>query len=624
MPQRSLKFTLLLLLVTILACIPFLWGLPGSFVFDDGYNIVENPWVQLHSLTPSSLFEAAFSPEPGGHTRVLPTLSFALDYYRSGGFDPQAFKVTNLAIHSLTTLVLAMFFRKLLLLVGTGPGRAQWASIGLALAWAMHPLQVSAVLYVVQRMQTMATLLLLLALITYLQARTAQICGKSGRTGWLATALLWLMAIACKEDAVLLPAYTLALELTVLRFRASDAQLAVRLRRGYLIATLLGAGFFVLVAVPHYWSMGDYPGRNFSSAERLLTQARVLCMYLGQILLPLPSQMPFYYDGLRPSHGLMQPVTTAASIAFLCVLMVSAWRLREARPLFAFGVFLFFAGHFITSNVVNLELAFEHRNHLPMIGILLAAGDLLQIAANRVKLGEFSRVAITITILAALATTTAFRAHSWRNDVEHARTGTRLAPASARAWNALCVAYFNAGGGLSTKNKNLQVATSACDEAARLEPRSVAALVNVITYKTLLGTVRDEDWAHYLQRLRNVPLRTENVASLWVLINNARRGVALNDDRLLDAIEIGSQRQFFGPVEFASLGYFILGHTKHQDLAFGYFRQAVRWAESPAFTANLSNDLRKIGKTEWAARLEAESNRPRQQVRSEDGVSTAR
>src|SRR3546814_10005369 len=87
-------------------------------------------------------------------------------------------------------------------------------------------------------MQTLSTLLLVLALWVYLQARQAQMEGRSGRTGWMLTGLLWVLAIGCKEDAVLLPAYTLALELTLLRFAAAEPGLARRLRRTYLFATV--------------------------------------------------------------------------------------------------------------------------------------------------------------------------------------------------------------------------------------------------------------------------------------------------------------------------------------------------------------------------------------------------
>src|SRR3546814_12099131 len=87
-------------------------------------------------------------------------------------------------------------------------------------------------------MQTLSTLLLVLALWVYLQARQAQMEGRSGRTGWMLTGLLWVLAIGCKEDAVLLPAYTLALELTLLRFAAAEPGLARRLRSTYLFATV--------------------------------------------------------------------------------------------------------------------------------------------------------------------------------------------------------------------------------------------------------------------------------------------------------------------------------------------------------------------------------------------------
>src|SRR5690606_5810102 len=124
---------------------------------------------------------------------------------------------TNLLIHALTAFFLAWLLRSLLLATGVSEMRARWTAPALALAWAAHPLLVSSVLYTVQRLQTLGTLFLVLALLTYLQARRAQIAGRSGRTGLLGAALLWAIAMSCKEDSASLPAYTLALELTVLR-----------------------------------------------------------------------------------------------------------------------------------------------------------------------------------------------------------------------------------------------------------------------------------------------------------------------------------------------------------------------------------------------------------------------
>src|SRR5690606_15022620 len=143
---------------------------------------------------------------------------------------------------------------------------------------------------------TLATLFIVLALWAYLHARRAQIEGRPGRTGMILTGLLGAIALSCKEDAVLLPGYLLALELTVLRFRTAEPALARRLQRSYLFAALLGAAVFLFVVVPYFWSWDTYPYRDFSSAERLLTQGRVLCLYLWQMLVPLPAHMPFFYD----------------------------------------------------------------------------------------------------------------------------------------------------------------------------------------------------------------------------------------------------------------------------------------------------------------------------------------
>ncbi len=330
------SFLLLSALCAGIALLVYLPGLPGDFIFDDIPNIVQNGTLQLTSLAPSDLRDVLYYGQMSGQTRILPTLSFALDYYFGHGFDPLIFKATNLAIHSITTLALAFLFRNLLLTVGVVQRRAQWAALALALAWALHPLQVSSVLYVVQRLQTMATLFLVLALLSYLSARRAQMEGNWGRKGWLFTGLLWMMALSCKEDAILLPAYMLALELTVLRFRAADPALARKLKNGYWLATSLAFVAYFLLIVPHFWAWDAYPGRNFSSVERLLSQGRVLCMYLWQILLPMPSHMPFYYDWLQPSRGLLQPWTTLPCCGLrgicACAVRSSRWGFSCSLP----------------------------------------------------------------------------------------------------------------------------------------------------------------------------------------------------------------------------------------------------------------------------------------------------
>jgi len=281
MPHTARHFALASLIVALLAALLFTPGLPGEFVFDDIPNIVNNPSIHLAELNPAALYEVLATKQVSGNLRGLPTLTFALDYWRGGGADPGTFKATNILIHALTAFALAWLFRSVLLMAGQPARRAAWLALVLALAWAAHPLQVSAVLYAVQRLQTMGTLFLVLALLAYLQGRRAQIEGRSGRAGLLGAVLLWAVALGCKEDSVLLPAYTLVLELTVLHFAASDASLTRAWRRGYLLAVLAGvtsyAGMsFIMTATPISMHVHDHHG---DAATAWVIQSHLIAMY---------------------------------------------------------------------------------------------------------------------------------------------------------------------------------------------------------------------------------------------------------------------------------------------------------------------------------------------------------
>jgi hypothetical protein len=610
-------FFLICLLCAALAGMLLTLGIGGGFIFDDYANITANTAVHLKTLDAGALADVLFGQQPGGTTRILPTLSFALDYWRGGGLAPVVFKATNIVIHMLTVLALAYFLQTLLLAAGIARGRARLAAIALSLAWAIHPLQVSAVLYVVQRMQTLSTLFLVLALWAYLKARLAQMEGHPGRTGWMLTVLLWTLAIGCKEDAVQLPAYTLALELTVLRFQAADPNLARRLRLGYLAGALLGTAIFLFAVVPHYWHWDAYYGRDFSTAERLLTQGRVLCMYLGEILLPLPSHMPFYYDWILPSRGLLDPWTTLPAILLVIALLTLAWRLRTRRPLFALGVFLFFAGHFITSNVVNLELAFEHRNHFPLIGAMLAVGDLLALTAQRLRVRPEAGLAICILPLALLGGTTVVRAQVWNSPLSLALRSPEYAPHSARAWNALALYHYQMGGGSTLDNPYLDAAIATCTKGADNAPYSVTCLTNLVVFKTLRGTVTRADWQRLINRLQRVNMGPENRNTAWTLITNVRKGVELDDDGVLDVIDVLAKRRKFKSSEYAAIGYFILWNTHQPDRGYAYLARSVQTAHpQDTLPEEMVDELRKQGKTEWADKLEALARSRREQESS--------
>ena len=593
----------LLAALCALVALAVMWpGRSGDFVFDDQPNIVDNQRVHLEELSWVSLKRASSSYEPGHGSRQLAMVSFALDHWRAGGLHAATFKETNLFIHGLTVVLLGAFLRRLLRTAQWSAPRADAMALGLALAWGVHPLQVSAVLYVVQRMQTLSTLFLVLALWAYLGARLAQQSQRRSLWHWCLFALSGLLGLACKEDVLLLPGFTWILELTVLRFQAADARQTALWRTGYRVLVGLGAIAFLLVVIPRYWTWEPYAWRNFSSLERLLTQARVLMMYLGQMALPLPKLMPFYYDHLEPSRGLLSPPTTLASLVLLAGLLGWAWCWRLRRPVFAAGVMLFFMGHFLTSNVLNLELAFEHRNHFPLIGFLLAAGDLACLAVDRLRpsrgLAAFTGGAVVLT----LCVLTFIRASIWGSSLQFALQGPDWAPDSPRAWQLLCKAYYQRSGG-DPGHPLFSLAIRSCQKAADM-PDELVTLGDLITLKTIQGQDTRADWQLLEERLRDASITPEGRDVIWILIGNHNKGVPLDSHRMVRAIAAFAQRIKLSPVELANLANFVLYQSTEPEQAYSYFERSLR--EAPAadpIVDQILRDLSAHGMEEWAQRL---------------------
>lgn len=601
-PPRAIPFPLLAAVLAILAACLFLPGLGGGFIFDDMPNIVENTPVHLTKADSEGLIQAAYSFQPGNGSRALPMLSFALDHWHAG-LDARAFKITNLLIHALTTWVLALFFRRLLTLAQWPARRAAVGALVLAGLWAIHPLQVSTVLYVVQRMQALVTLFMVLALWAYLCMRQAQMEGERSRQYGILVGLFWALGLASKEDAALLPAYTLALELTVLRFRAAQPALAHGLRKTYLLLGAAGLLAYLLVAVPHYWCWDAYPGRNFSSYERLLTQGRVLVLYLGQMLLPLPQRLPFFYDDFVVSRSLWQPATTLPSLLLLCGLLVWAWRWRHGRPLFAFGILLYFAGHFMTSNVLGLELVFEHRNQLPLIGIVLAVADLCMLAWQRCPVRTPVFAGAVVVAVLAMGAATLVRAHAWGEPLRFAQTSVEAAPKSSRAWLTLCGLRFERSGGRAG-NPELDKAIDTCTKGAAITG-SPRMLSNIVIFKTIRGDVSSADWRRLLARLRQAPMTVHEKNIAIVTLDNVDRGVPLDEDGVLQTLDIISARADFTVHEYLRMGAYIYNDTMKPGKALSYMRLAV--AHSPAGDPQIEQlfaQLADAGRQDWVEQLQ--------------------
>jgi len=102
-----------------------------------------------------------------------------------------------------------------------------------------------------------------------------------------------------------------------------------------------------------------------------MTEARVLWFYIQNIIAPNLSQLGIYHDDIPISKSLFEPASTFFACIGILLLAAFAFLVRKRHPLAAFGILFFLIGHSIESSVLALELAHEHRNYLPIYGLLL-------------------------------------------------------------------------------------------------------------------------------------------------------------------------------------------------------------------------------------------------------------
>jgi protein O-mannosyl-transferase len=407
-------------------------GLHGSFFFDDGPSILLAKGVRLETLSVESIHEALVSGGAGPSGRPVAQLSFALNYYFSG-FDPFVFKTTNLAIHlACGWLVFALTRR---LLSAAQPQAKQKhlyiASGTVAALWLLHPIQLLPVLHAVQRMTSLSAFFLLAALLLHIHGRE-----KAGRAGaallMLAWGILWPLSFFSKETGALFPVFALAWELTV---RRSVYGRLDHFARGFaaLAGLFFVAGIAYALSPRASWLWTGYNLRPFSLVERVLTEGRVLWFYLGLIVAPRLEALGLYHDDIAVSIDLFTPWTTLPALLGLAGLVWLAWRVRNRAPILAFGVAWFLIGHTLESTFLPLELAHEHRNYLPLFGIVLAAGWALIRALENAGTQKIIGIALACTALANCSFVTALRADQFSNETKRTQIEAQHHRTSARA-----------------------------------------------------------------------------------------------------------------------------------------------------------------------------------------------
>ena len=168
------------IVVPLFLCLVCYWpGLASDFLLDDFVNL--QPLAIQAELTPdlplqedqgeySRVVNFVFSGNAGPTGRPLGLLSLLIND-NAWPSNPWSYKYTNLLIHCINGLLIFLISFNLTSAQYKDSNKSVLIASVCAVLWLCHPIQVSTVLYVIQRMTLLSSFFCLLGILAYIYGR---------------------------------------------------------------------------------------------------------------------------------------------------------------------------------------------------------------------------------------------------------------------------------------------------------------------------------------------------------------------------------------------------------------------------------------------------------------------
>ncbi|CAG1021608.1 hypothetical protein MTYM_01123 [Methylococcales bacterium] len=418
-------------------------GLLGGFILDDWPNLAGLEHVKTHG----QLSQFSLSGVSSQLGRPVSLLSFALQA-EHWPHNPHPFKLAGFCIHTANAWLVYGCCYLIAQMKNWSPRKSLIFAGSVFTLWIFHPLNISTVFYVVQRMVLLAAFFSLIGVSGFLWA-IKNYSSRPKRAFTLATIsiiITYSLGILSKENAVLTGLGIGALYWLLLRDEYGS-----KTWDWWIIIF----GILPSLSVISYlcFNLAQHTRTDFSPYQRLLTETVILQDYVGKILLPTPGKLNIFNDDFPVYKNLFDSLIGLQAVFFWLALCSLAVFLRKRAAFFAFGIFWFLTGHLLESSIFGLELYFEHRNYLPSIGILIGIiGSAIELTGKAERLSvrlktriNFSFNALLITLATGYVLIYGAEISTWRSPGALAISALTERPNSLRAHQESAAYFANIG-----------------------------------------------------------------------------------------------------------------------------------------------------------------------------------
>ena len=522
--RDALAAVALALLAGICYLPAMLWG---GFVWDDHIWYQSQAVLEWSGL--SSIWSWPSVIERERHFWPLTYSTFWLEH-KIWGLEPTGYHVVNVLLHLLNSLLL---WRLLLRL--TAPGA--WV---VAAVFAVHPLHVESVAWIIERKDVLSGLFYLTAVLVWLRFLEQPRPWRYGLA-----LLLFVAGLLSKSVVVTLPAALLIVQWWKTgRITGKDL---LRLAPFFLVALLITA------ADLYSYDSGRH-NFDYSWPERLLIASRALWFYVGKLV--WPTDLSIIYSRWNISLG--DPwgwLYLAAALALATVLWFARHRIGRgplAGALF-FAVTLSPALGFVNYGYMGYSLVADRFQYLAGIGVMAVIIGAAVHGASRLSGGlKMGAAGLLMVLLALLGAATWRQAGFYRDNLHYFGHIVSLNPVARNAQRNLSQELLKAG--------RLDEALAAARIAVEQRPRQ-ARLHSLLG--EILADLHRLDKAEENYR-RALELDPRNKAALKYLatsyFNRKRYQEALDLYRKISAVEpddakthnnIGATLYYLGQTEAA-------------------------------------------------------------------------
>lgn len=403
-----------------IAFITYWPALQNGFVFDDHYQIINNPWItsfsHIHDIFTHHVWDFLYTTQDGNNPyyRPLMHIIFTIEYFFFS-LDPMPWHAVNIIWHSINAslvfLFTLLFFTKILPSPTKEKGVVIPAFLG-TLIFLFHPLNAEVVNWIATVPELAFFSCILLSSIFYFLPYSFH--------RRLAAGFFFFLALLFKETAFLLIVFFLFFEYFLSPNTLSPKKIAVRFLQ-HNWAFLFGA--LIVFSLRMTTENSTAPTFVVPSLFVLLLNAlidgpAILVHYFQRLFLLTDLTFLYPFEILSPKHlpwsALFISITLFFALFRKTLLNNIHWKNFFFTLLFGFSWVIIFLGPSFVSIVLGISTLADRYFYVPFIGInILFSYSIYSLSIRTTLLSQKMLFFIFCILIFILSTTTQERSKAW-------------------------------------------------------------------------------------------------------------------------------------------------------------------------------------------------------------------